>query len=237
MDSNVRTYYILGNDSTKAGSPDWSAEVPIESSDIFSVANISIEQASGSVESQVFDTSLASPGFSGITWSENSPTGTDVTVKARTDTLNDMIGAADWDTIADLNISGGERYVQFLAELSSDLYWESTGGTFTYEAYIQDQVNNYPVYGFPESGGDPYVTKLDSCWIDDVEIQWPGNERICTITGYVAKKNSFGQAKVLIDGEELTKILSVHLSVSMTAGGKNIAEENYIEVEPRNTGK
>jgi hypothetical protein len=42
---------------------------------------------------------------------------------------------------------------------------------------------------------------------------------------------------VIIDGAELVKILSVHLKVSRDIQGRVIAEENYIEVEPRNTGK
>ncbi len=239
-----RTYYLAGSEySTMAGVPDWSGEAPNASSDIFIVSNIDTWNDSGSVESQIYDTAVSSPAYNQIKWSETSPAGTEVLFKARSSSDEYMTGATDWNLISgsaanphSLSIGSG-RYVQFMGELSSEPFWEVSGGTISYENYVDDQVDNYPVTDFPESGGEPYITGMYSCWVDDVEIDWPGDERLCTVTGYIARKNSYGQAKVIIDGAELVKILSVHLKISRDIQGRVIAEENYVEVEPRNTGK
>ncbi|MFC1548993.1 type II secretion system protein J [Candidatus Omnitrophota bacterium] len=239
-----RTYYLAGSEySTMAGDPDWSSESPSTDEDIFIVSNIDIWNAEGSVESQIYDTTMSAPAYSEIKWSEVSPAGTEVLMKARSSSDEYMVGATDWSLIAGSTANpgslsvGNNRYVQFMAEMTSDPFWEVSSSTKTYEEYIDDQVNNYPVTGFPEQGGTPYITGVYSNWIDDVEIDWPGDERLCTITGYVARKNSYGQAKVVVDGVDLVKILSVHLKVSADIQGRIIEEENYIEVQPRNTGK
>jgi type II secretory pathway pseudopilin PulG len=239
-----RTYYLVGSSySTMAGVPDWSAESPAASKDIYVVANIDTWDALGSVESQIFDTTLSTPIYNEIKWSESSPAGTDVLVKARSSSDEYMTGATDWTLIAGsaanphaLGIGNG-RYVQFFAELSSDPYWDASGSTMSYVDYVDDQVDNYPVTGFPQQSGEPYITGMYSNWIDDIEVDWPGNERLCTITGYVARRDSYGQAKIVIDGEDLVKILSVHLKISADIQGRTIEEENYVEVQPRNTGK
>ncbi len=70
-----------------------------------------------------------------------------------------------------------------------------------------------------------------------MEIDWPGEDRICTLTADIAKKNDYGQAKITIDGTELIKVLSVHVSVSEEVKEVVVSEENYVEIEPRNTGK
>ncbi|MDD5633923.1 MAG: hypothetical protein PHW46_01445 [Candidatus Omnitrophica bacterium] len=235
-DSTARTYYLLGVDDTKAGTPDWSAETPLSSEDIFVVSRISVGYCSGSVESQVFDTTLNNPVYGGINWSEYEPQGATVSAKARSNSTSDMVGATAWESVAQGTIDGNGRYIQFLGELSLEPVWESGGGTISYENYIGQQLS-LPVYSFPESGGVPYVTSFHAPWIDDVEIKWQGGDKICTVTGYIAKKNDYGQAKVVIDGTDLIKLLSVHIKASKTTKGTVLEEENFVEVEPRNTGK
>ena len=239
-----RTYYLVGSAySTMAGLPDWSAESPSASKDIFIVNNVDTWDVAGSVESQIYDTTLSFPIYNEIKWAENNPSGTDILVKARSSADEYMAGATDWSLISGSSANphtlgiGNGRYVQFFAELSSDPYWDASGSIMSYTDYVDDQVDNYPVTGFPEQSGEPYITGMYSNWIDDVEIDWPGDERLCTITGYIARKNSYGQAKVVIDGEDLVKILSVHVKTSADVQGRTIEEENYVEVQPRNTGK
>ncbi|MBD3426173.1 MAG: hypothetical protein GF409_02960 [Candidatus Omnitrophica bacterium] len=240
----TRTYYLPGSSySTMAGVPDWSGESPSTDKNIYITTNIDTWDSSGSVESHIFDTSLSTPIYNQVKWSEDSPTGTEITLKARSDSDEYMAGATDWESVTGstsnpggLSIGTG-RYVQFLAELASDPYWEVSSTEKTYEEYVDDQVDNYAVTDFPAVSGTPYVTGVYSVWIDDVEIDWPGRERICNVTGYIARKNNYGQAKIIVDGEELVKILSVHVATEDEVQGRTISAENYIEVQPRNTGK
>ena len=233
-----RTYYVLGGTYATAGTPDWSAE-PIEPAltDIFITTDIDVADTTGTVESEAYDTSLDTPAYNTIKWSESVSSGTSASVKARSAATEDMSGAAAWDTIASSAISGTGRYLQFFGELTANPFWNAAGAMLNYADYIDDQVDNYAVYDFPKSGTDHYITQTDSVWIDDVEVDWPGAQTVCAITGYVAKKNDYGQAKLIVDGKELVKILSVHIKTSSEKGGRTFVEENYIEVQPRNTGK
>ncbi|MFH1394948.1 MAG: hypothetical protein ABIH09_02190 [Candidatus Omnitrophota bacterium] len=250
--SAVQSYYLSGNDYNSAqlfnavGTPSWSTAYPLvnSSNDVFIIANIDTWRKTGSVESQVFDTTLTSPAYNQIQWSENRPSKTDIKFKARSSGSAYMTGALDWDVISasgsnpgSLSIGSG-RYVQFLGELSAEPYWQCSASSYGYDEYITDQIS-HPLqpYDFPEISGDPYVTVMSSPWVDDVQIDWPGADRICTLTADIAKKDDFGQAKVTVDGSDLVKVLSVHVTVSKDIDGRSIEEDNYIEVEPRNTGK
>lgn len=244
--SSTRSYYITGDYATvllpAAGTPDWSGYTVTSANNIYVTANIDTWKKAGTVESQILDTAVTGPAYGMMKWSEQRPAGTGILLKARSSESEYMVGAAAWDSIAGSGVNphsldvGAGRYVQFLAELSTTPFWEVDGTTLSYEDYIALQAAANP-YDFPESGGEPYVTGTSSSWVDDIEIDWPGDARICTITGYVAKKSDYGQAKVTVDGAELTKILSVHVIVSGEVCGKAVVEENIVEVEPRNTGK
>ena len=116
--------------------------------------------------------------------------------------------------------------------------WENPSSTLTYAEYITSQLSDGNDYTFPESAGVPHITETASPEIDDVTVDWhPDSERVCAITGYVARKNDYGQAKITIDGEDIIKVLSVHVEASKDVQGRTIAEENYVDVQPRNTGK
>ena len=255
--STTNSYYLTEADVLPAGgtfidvlqasgTPIWSGGgYNVNSSNnIYISAEIDTSINEGYVESRVFDTTLDNPVYNQIGWSSSTPSGTAINVKARSSDDEYMSGATDWDLIAGSSTNphalsiGSGRYVQFLAELFSDLYWEAgSGGSFSYANYV-DQQRTLPVYSFPVgAAGDFYVTKASSPWVDDVEIDWPGEDRICTITGYIAKKNSYGQAKVTIDGQELVKILSIYFEVEEDIVGINFIENGYVEIEPRNTGK
>lgn len=233
-----RTYYVAGGTYATAGTPDWSGE-PVEPAlpDIFITTDIDVADVEGTVESEAYDTTLSSPAYGTLKWSESVSSGTNASVKARSSSSEDMSGASDWASVASSAISGTGRYLQFFGELSAKPFWNASGAMLNYENYIDDQVDNYAVYDFPKSSGEPYITQTDPVWIDDVEVDWPGAQTVCAITGYVAKKNNYGQAKLIVDGKELVKILSVHIKTSSEKGGRTFVEENYIEVQPRNTGK
>jgi len=238
-----RTYYLVGaTHATMAGTPDWSTESPSTSSNIYVTGIIDTWNTTGHIESGIYDTTLSNPSYNELKWSEVKPAGTDIVLKARSSDDEYMTGATDWDLITGSNVNphtlsiGNGRYFQFLAELSTEVFWEAPGEQLTYEEYVEEQ-RLLPVYSFPEDSGDFLITGVYSTWADDVEIDWPGAERICTITGYVAKKDSYGQAKILVDGEELSKILSVKIKTSVQTHDQLEEAENIIEMEPRNTGK
>ncbi|MBL7072273.1 MAG: type II secretion system protein [Candidatus Omnitrophica bacterium] len=243
--ADTQAYYLTGAGiENAAGTPVWGGTyAPDVSTDVFVTASIDTGKKTGQVESQVFDTSLDSPAYKQLGWSENRPVGTNIEAKARSSGSLYMTGATDWDAVSGnasnphaLSIGSG-RYVQFFMDLATEPFWESAGSTLSYADYITAQIGLAFPYDFPETGSLPYITKTSSPWVDDVAIDWPGEDRICTITADIAKKNDYGQAKITIDGTELIKVLSVHVSVSEEVKEVVVSEENYVEIEPRNTGK
>jgi len=239
-----RTFYRIGGSYTTAGTPVWRGGGFTVNSDenIYAVTNIDTWEDQGTVESQIFDTTMEAPVYNQIRWSADSTAGTAISFKARSSVSQYMEGATDWGLITGsasnphtLSI-GNERYVQFMAELSTEIFWQTESAQMEYDQYIESQIG-LPVYEFPNESGEPYVTGCYSTWVDDVAIDWPGNTRICTITGYIARKEDYGQAKVTVDGTELVKIMSIHVIVSRTSQNRSVEEENYIEIQPRNTGK
>jgi len=243
--SDTQSYYLAGAGiENAAGTPVWDGTyAPVASNDVFVTANIDTGKKTGQIESQVFDTSLDAPVYGQLEWSENRPVGTNIEAKARSSGSPYMSGAPDWDAVSGnasnpcaLSIGSG-RYVQFFMDLATEPFWESAGAVLSYADYVTTQIGLAFPYDFPETGSEPYVTETSSAWVDDVAIDWPGDDRICTITADIAKKNDYGQAKITIDGIELVKVLSVHVSVSQEVKDVVVAEENYVEIEPRNTGK
>lgn len=240
---SVHSYYAVGSEySTIGGLPSWSSYTYSDSSSSFIVSKIDSRLDSGTVESSIFDTGVTTPSYSALKWSEYVPAGSDVKIKARSSSSTTMSGATLWTSIsaasstpASLSIGSG-RYVQFLAELESVPFWKSGASTLSYPNYVSQQVSG-AADSFPYNSGVPYVTGIYSTWVDDVEITWDPGERLVNITGYIARKNDHGQAKVLLDGSSLVHVLKVRLKTSEERGGREISEENYIEVYPRNTGK
>jgi len=253
------SFYVKDNDINSdahgieiAGTPSWSQNLGIERKNrdywgndrIFIVEEIDTWKKTGTVESQIFDTAKTSPAYASMKWSENRPGGTQIRLKARSSANSAMDGASDWEDISGrtsnphaLSISS-QRYVQFLAELTAGLLWESSGEQLNYSDYVQRQRKGDP-YIFPrDASGELLAATVEYPWLDDVQISWPGARRTsCVVSGYVARKNDYGRAKVLIDGEEVTKILSVTAKVSTEIRGKTLEIGNTMEVEPKNTGK
>jgi hypothetical protein len=247
------SYGIQGAYSTFSnaeGVPDWTGSSfsavidPDPSSDyIFAVSEIDTWRKTGSVESEIYDTEIDNPAYNQVKWSESSPSGTEVLMKVRSSDDEDMTGASAWSSISgstanpgDVSSVGTGRYFQFLAELSTEPYWDASGSTMTYSEYIDSQLTGN-VYDFPEDSGEPYITGVYSTWVDDVETDWPGNSRICSISGYIAKKNNYGQAQITVDGVELVRSLDVKIGTSVDFEEQQITEEFTIGTDPRNTGK
>jgi hypothetical protein len=247
MGSSTVSYYLTGDGYTlaqleeAAGTPDWDTGgfTPSgTSSDIYAVVSIDSSNVTGTVMSQAFDTTLTTPDYDSIVCSEYTTAGSSIVLKARSSASDTMSGATDWDSISASSIDGNARYVQFLAELTAGALWEGPTSTLSYEDYITSQLSDGNDHTFPEDSGTPYITTVTSPEIDDVTIDWhPPTERVCAITGYIARKNDYGQAKITIDGDDIIKVLSVHVKVSKDVQGRDVSEENYTDVQPRNTGK
>ncbi len=245
--SSVNTYYLTGAgydlaDLEKAvGTPAWQGVYTPEGStdEIFAVAEIDSWRKVGTVESQIFNTALDNPAYNTIRWSEYSPVGTAASVKARASDDENMSGAAEWETLSSGSppaVAG--RYVQSMAELSTVPYWEISGGggKKSYEDYVNEQVS-LASYEFPLYSGEFLVSGVTSVWVDDIEVDWPGKDRVCTISGDIAKRNDYGQVTVTVDGRELIKTLIVDMKASVDFFGRILQEENRLEIEPRNTSK
>ncbi|MFH1665933.1 MAG: prepilin-type N-terminal cleavage/methylation domain-containing protein [Candidatus Omnitrophota bacterium] len=247
---STHTYYITEGDYAAvllpaAGTPVWSSVYTTVQSDsnVYVSAEIDGWRKSGTVESKIFNTQTSSPSYNDLKWSASKPVGANMGFKARSSDSEAMAGAADWDNITgsganpqSLGIGAG-KYVQYKAELSSDLYWQASGNTLSYADYVDAQVAA-AAYSFPVSSGEYMVTGVySSGWIDDVEIDWQGDTRICVIKGDIAKKNDYGQVTVTIDGVELIKVLKVDIRAAVDFHGRVLEEANILEIEPRNTGR
>ncbi|MDD4956694.1 MAG: hypothetical protein PHH49_05450 [Candidatus Omnitrophica bacterium] len=228
-----------------AGTPDWSdaTYVPVASNNVYFAMDIDTWDNEGTVESQVYDTTISSPSYSQIKWNGSTPSGTSIVMKARSSDNDDMQGASSWDTLTGTSTNPGSlgigsgRYAQFQAVISTDMGWEWSGGTLSYVAYITEQAAATDPWEFPYRSGEPLVTGYDTAWLDDVEMTWAGEEQICVIKGDIVKEDDFGQVEVTVDSSALVRVLRVELSASAEVNGRVLTESNVLEVEPRNTGK
>ncbi len=73
--------------------------------------------------------------------------------------------------------------------------------------------------------------------MDNVAIDWPGEAKMCDISGYFAQKPDYGIIKLTVDGQELTKGLEFNLTVSETLQSETYEASLTSEIEPRNTGR
>ncbi|MFQ5952876.1 MAG: hypothetical protein ACE5JK_05680, partial [Candidatus Omnitrophota bacterium] len=244
----VHTYTIDGityNELLQAaGTPVWSGTYATTTLSVIVAARaIDVWQKEGTIESDIFDTKKDDPSYNQIKWSEVAPTGTEIRLKARSSDDQHMTGAAAWDTITGTTSNPGSlsigtgRYVQFFAELSAEPFWEGPTSTLSCANYVDTQLGLGADYVFPTDSGEYMVTGLYSTWLDDVEIDWPGDERICVISGYIARDTNYGQCKVLVDGREVVKTLNAYIKFTTDIQGRTVTEEATIEVAPRNTGR
>ncbi|MFH1877369.1 MAG: LamG-like jellyroll fold domain-containing protein [Candidatus Omnitrophota bacterium] len=223
--------------------PDLGTTVtPDSDTKVYISAEIDTWSKKGSVESRIYDTFRSTPSYNQIRWSEDNPSGTEVRMKARSSDSQFMDGATAWSSISgsisnpgSLSMGGG-RFFQFYAELSTDPYWAAGAQSMTYPEYIAAQLGD-EMGLFPGTGDDYLVTALYSTWIDDVQVDWPGNEQLAVVSGYIARKNDYGKVKVTVDGMELIKGLEVEMSSSRNFRGKTVGARNNLIVEPRNTGR
>ena len=228
---------------TSDGSNVMFTELDVTSDDdIYVVSEIDAWQKKGTVESRIFDTDISAPEYDQMKWSQEVATGSAVTLKARSSNNSAMTGATDWSLITgssenphDLTIGSG-RYLQFLAEVEAEPFWEWSLGSLSYADYVGEQAVAAS-YTFPERINEHLVSDVTGAWIDDVEINWPGDSRVCVITADIAKKDDYGKVFLEFDDKALSWGYSVTISVLVQNEGRTFVEENSFTIEPRNTGR
>ena len=99
---------------------------------------------------------------------------------------------------------------------------------------ISNSDGRYVQFQATFTASDPYD---DLPWIDDVTIDWPGEAKMCDISGYFTQKPNYGIIKLTVDGEELTKGLEFSITVSEDFQGETYEAFGSTEAEPRNTGR
>lgn len=174
---------------------------------IYAVEKVENWTSSGTVTSRIYDTKLVDPQYHRISWSQYKPLKTDIGLKARSSDDPDMAGATDWSAIA------GSSLNPHALSIGSGRYVQ-----------FQATLSTIPPY-------------TDFPWIDNVTIDWPGNEQMCEISAYFTKAADYGIIKLTVDGEELTKGLKFKVAVSEDFKETTYSATLTTEVEPRNTGR
>lgn len=247
--SGTHSYCITEGDfSTQilpaAGAPVWTGVYTTASCDkIYVSTEIDAWQKHGIVESRVIDTMRTSSDYSQIKWTETSPAGTEVTMKARSADEKDMADATDWADVTgsvsnpQTPMIGNGKYVQYRAEMSSELSWKWSAGTMSYADYIDEQAGFSSPWVFPSRSGEYLESYAPEVWIDDVELRWLGGGVMCKLKCDLAKSRDGGRAVVTVDGKELISFLSVHLSVIQEIDGVVVSDDATFGMKPRNTYK
>ena len=253
-DNDTNSYLSYGN---RAAEEDWDTpvdktseppgnELPqpdppgpeyISSRHIYAQASLEVWPKEGTVTSRIYDTILNAPNYDNIGWTES--TGADISVSAASSDDSQMAGAT-WDSGSDVNPHslsiGSGRYVQFKADLSTTPYW-----TCIDHSPVSVSDADYKIIGDTNKKCptcSKYLIPAVNCpWIDNVAINWPGESRMCEISGYFTKKPDYGIIKLTVDGQELTKGLEFSVAISEKLQDKTYEASLTSEIEPRNTGR
>ncbi|MCK4463947.1 MAG: hypothetical protein KAU58_06515, partial [Candidatus Omnitrophica bacterium] len=182
----------------------------------------------------IYDTTLSAPNYDNIGWTES--TDADISVSAGSSDDSQMAGAT-WDSGSDVNPHslsiGSGRYAQFEAILSTIPYWTCIGHSSVSVSNIDYKGGNITCPTCSK-----YLIPAVNCpSIDNVAINWPGESRMCEISGYFMQKPDYGIIKLIVDGQELAKGLEFSITISEELQGKDYETSLISEIEPRNTGR
>lgn len=136
------------------------------------VNSVQAETATGTIESQIFNTG-GLVDFGAISWLAATTSTSTITVKVRTDSNSNMSGATDWDSCdvvsygSDISanncVTDGERYVQYLVTFSTEYADVSEFSS----AELQEVTINYNSMGTLISS--PYDTLVTDNTITGIE--------------------------------------------------------------------
>ena len=204
---------------------------------IYAQASLEIWSKEGAVTSRIYDTTLSAPNYDNIGWTES--TDADISVSAGSSDDYQMAGAT-WDSGSDINPHslsiGSGRYAQFKAILSATPYWTCIdhSSVSVSDADYKDGTTTTCT----EAGCiQPLIPAVNCPWIDNVSINWPGESKMCEISGYFMQKPDYGIIKLTVDGQELAKGLEFSITISEELQSKTYETSLTSEIEPRNTGR
>lgn len=202
-----------------ASTPDWTDDldgVPGSGDEItispfiFSIESIEQWPNQGTVISNIFDTKINSasePNYSTISWDDN------------TSALGGLGAVA-------MEVRAGD-----VGDLSDAGAYQSVSNGGSIPAGLDGK--RYIQFKATLSNAAPYS---DYPWIDNVTINWPGEEKVVDINCYFTKKPNYGILTLKIDGQDLTKGLGFKVSVYDSFQGNTYTESLTAQVEPRNSG-
>lgn len=210
---------------------------------IYAVEGIEVYRKTGSVLSDIYDSQAVDadkPDYAQIGWRESA--GTDATTYAGSSDDSGMTGAI-WDSASGSNphslgasIDGG-KFVQSAANFSAEPYWKclDCGAIYTDAAYKLSAPSSHLC-----TACSTYLAPaIDTPWVDDVTVNWPGGTQLCEVSGYFTQKSDYGIIKLTVDGLGFTKgiDLSVTISDTFPSLGKTYETSLITSAEPRNTGR
>ena len=224
--------YFIESDTDYSEVADWS-ESALERDTIYALEAIEVNYySSGTLISPIYDTQLANPAYSTLSWTmaknnygdyDSGGLGANVIIRVRSNDSKDvLLNDNDWSdelavdtqsaTTGSAGISSiaGGRYVQFQADFNS----QPTSGSFDY-------------------------TK--SCVLKKVNIKWPGESTlggtsIVNLSGYITTRPEYGKFSVSVDGQTLIRGLGLTLILTKEILGVGpITRSISTEIEPRNT--
>ena len=175
-------------------------------SNIHAVAEMSVWVNSGTATSQIYDTKMAAPVYGQLSWATNG-SGT-YTLKVRSSSSSQMIGAPAWSSVSDATNS------------------PSGLGSVTALRYVQFQTT----LTMPS----PYTTYPK---LDNVAITWPGQTALVEFSGRYTLRPNYGIFKVLVDNLTIVNALQADLTVSKSYQNKTHSVSLSAEAKPKNTGK
>jgi len=250
VSANIHSYMVYDAASVWATAEVWPAPlahqaqpppdaIPVNecfsSPAIYVTSSIEAWSETGTVVSEIYDTTLADPVYNNIEWSESAGSPA-ITLYARSSDNSDMSGSS-WDAGSGVNphsiaAIGTGRFFQFMAGLATTPYWtciSHPGISISDVVYKAGSVTC-------TTCGKFLIPAVDTPWVDDVAIDWPGPARICDVSGYFAQKSNYGMISLQVDGNDMRKGYDFDLTLSNTLRGVTYQEALSVEVEPRNSG-
>lgn len=212
-------YYIEAAGSNAIQIANWSSFSNVVTSyALYAVERMNcLAVSNGTWTSQIVDTHIDAPLYTALTWNEDKPSGTALTMKLRTgNTEEDLLNnPTDWTNITAMTVGGAinpasRRYVQVQAEMWSD------------------------------------STRTNVPSLKNFMVKWDGETSVADIGGTITQSPSNGVFEILLDGSNIIKRgVTIDLTIFQyvrgfspgPVGSNMLTSTVSAEVEPRNTGK
>jgi len=224
-------WMIEGGDYTTISQANWSGDPRLISVRMLPALEcIAANYAdSGEYISHVYDSGSDESGFKTIEWRADVPSGTKLTMYARSGNLISTDGfhimdAANWGKLTPVAngdiIAGLGRYFQFRAAMEGQPFSQFPG----------------------TSGGLSGPYRSETPRLSRVLIKWDGETKYVDVNANMLKSPDCGRFKVAVDGKPLIRGVSMEIEIfkdvrTMNGGKERLRSAVMAEVEPRNSQK